>query len=296
MARERGAANDNYSNLPAPLARAGKAALLFPRRITASRRRLPDFLVIGTQRGGTTSLYRYLVAHPQVESASPSKGVHYFDKEPERSVSWYRAHFPVQRTDGPISGEGAPYYMFHPLVAGRVEAVLPDVRVIAILRDPVERAYSHYKQEYARGFEDAETFEQALALEPDRLSGEEERMVAHPGYQSYSHQHHSYVARGMYADQLERWASHVPAERTLVLHSERFSADPSEGMARVFAFLGLDPVLQDSYKRHNARPYADIKAETREQLTATFAEPNRRLYERLGSDFAWASPEGTEAP
>ena len=112
MARERGATNDNYSRIPAPISRFGKAALLSPRRLTASRRRLPDFLVIGTQRGGTTSLYRHLVAHPQVESATPSKGVHYFDKEPDKSLNWYRAHFPLARDGGPISGEGAPYSSF----------------------------------------------------------------------------------------------------------------------------------------------------------------------------------------
>ena len=134
--------------------------------------------MIGTQRGGTTSLYRHLVAHPQVESATPSKGVHYFDKEPDKSLNWYRAHFPLARDGGPISGEGSPYYLFHPLVPARVAEALPDVRVIAMLRDPVERAYSAYKQEYARGFEDAETFERALELEPERLDGEEERMVS----------------------------------------------------------------------------------------------------------------------
>ena len=289
MARERGAANDNYSRIPAPIARLGKAVVLSPRRVTASRRQLPGFLVIGTQRGGTTSLYRHLVAHPQVESATPSKGVHYFDREPEKSLNWYRAHFPLARDDGHISGEGSPYYLFHPLVPARVATALPEVRVIAILRDPVERAYSSYKQEYARGFEDAETFEQALELEPERLSGEEERIVRHPGYQSYSHQHHAYVGRGMYLDQLKAWRQHVPAERTLVLQTERFSADPASGMRAVFQFLGLEPVLQDSYRKYNARPYADMKPDTRERLAAAFAEPNRRLYEFLGEDFGWST-------
>lgn len=290
MAKERGATNDNYSRMPAPISRLGKAAMLSPRRLTASRRRLPDFLVIGTQRGGTTSLYRHLVAHPQVESATPSKGVHYFDKEPDKSLNWYRAHFPLARDGGPISGEGAPYYLFHPLVPARVADALPDVRVIAMLRDPVERAYSAYKQEYARGFEDADTFERALELEPERLDGEEERMIRHPAYQSYNHQHHAYVGRGRYLEQLTAWRAHVPAERMLVLQTERFSADPAAGMRDVFTFLGLEPVIEDSYRKHNARLSADMNPATREQLAATFAEPNRRLYEYLGEDFGWSQP------
>ncbi len=290
MARERGVTNDNYSRIPAPISRFGKAVMLSPRRLTASRRRLPDFLVIGTQRGGTTSLYRHLVAHPQVESATPSKGVHYFDKEPDKSLNWYRAHFPLARDGGPISGEGAPYYLFHPLVPARVAEALPDVRVIAMLRDPVERAYSAYKQEYARGFEDADTFERALELEPERLDGEEKRMVKHPAYQSYNHQHHAYVGRGMYLGQLQAWRAHVPAERMLVLQTEQFSADPAAGMRDVFTFLGLEPVFQDTYRKHNARLSADMNPTTREQLAATFAEPNRRLYEYLGADFGWSQP------
>lgn len=291
MARERGAANDNYSRIPAPIANLGKATMLLPRRLTASRRELPGFLVIGAQRAATTSLYRYLVGHPQVESAWPSKGVHYFDKHPEQSLSWYRAHFPAARDGRPMSGEGAPYYLFHPLVPSRVALTLPDVRVIAILRDPVERAYSQYKQEYARGFEDSESFERALELEPERLAGEAERMVEHPGYQSYSHQHHAYVARGMYLKQLQAWREHVPAERTLVLQTERFSADPSAGMTRVFEFLGLDVVLQDSYRKYNARPYADMDPGTRERLATAFDEPNQKLYDYLGTDFGWSRPQ-----
>ncbi len=290
MARERGAANDNYSRIPAPLARFGKAVMLVPRQMTSSRRVLPGFIVIGAQRAATTSLYRHIVEHPDVESAWPSKGVHYFDNHPKNSLDWYRAHFPVDHDGRPMSGEGAPYYLFHPLVPGRVAQSLPDVRVIAILRDPVERAYSQYKQEYARGFEDAATFEEALDLEPQRLQGEERRMIERPGYQSYSHQHHSYVARGMYLDQLTAWERELPAERMLVLQTERFSADPAVGMHEVFEFLGLDPVLKDDYKKYNARPYADMNPATRERLAVTFDEPNRRLYEHLGTDFGWSRP------
>ncbi|HUZ84421.1 MAG TPA: sulfotransferase [Gaiellales bacterium] len=289
MSRERGARNDNYSRLPRPLAAAAKTVLFAPRIATAGRRVLPSFLVVGAQRSGTTSLYRYLLEHPGIGGAWPSKGVHHFDLESQRSRRWYRAHFP-RRSEGVVAGEGSPYYLFHPLVPARVAAALPDVRVIAMLRDPVTRAHSQYQQEYARGFEDAETFERALELEPGRLRGEEERLVVEPGYRSYSHQHHSYVARGMYLDQLLRWESAIPPERMLVLVAEEFFADPAAVHRRVLRFLDVpEPPSPPRFAAYNARPYDPLAAPTRASLTELFAEPNRLLERHLGRELGWSA-------
>ena len=205
MRRERGARNDNYSRVPEPVADAAKAAFVGARMVNAGSRPLPDFLIIGAQRCGTTSLYRYLEKHPQVIGAAPSKGVHYFDVHHERSLRWYRAHFPTRRRREragrrAVTGEASPYYVFHPHGPDRVRAAVPNVRLILMLRDPVVRAFSQYQQEYARGFEDAETFERALELEPGRLAGERERMLADPGYDSQAMQHYAYVARGRVRD------------------------------------------------------------------------------------------------
>jgi len=301
MPRERGSANDNYSRLPAPVITAGREGLIAWNMLSAGRRPLPDFLIIGAQRSGTTSLYRYLLAHPQVLPASPSKGVHYFDKHPEKSLRWYRAHFPTAaarrkreaRFGGPIvTGEGSPYYLFHPHVPARAAAAVPDARIIAMLRDPVERAYSHYQQEYARGFEDAETFERAIDLEPERLAGERERMLADPAYQSHELQHHSYIARGEYVDQLQAWRAHYPEQQVHVICAERFFADPAGAYAGVLRFLGLpDPPETPPFKAYNARPSKGMAEETRARLVAHFAEPNRRLEEYLGTTMGWASEE-----
>jgi hypothetical protein len=301
MPRERGSANDNYSRLPAPLITAARESLTGWRMLTASHRPLPDFLIVGAQRSGTTSLYNYLAAHPQVMPAVPSKGVHYFDKHPDRGLRWYRAHFPTssqrrrrERTAGTptVTGEGSPYYLFHPHGPARAAAAVPDARVIVMLRDPVERAYSHYQQEYARGFDDADTFERALEREPGRLEGERERMLADPAYDSRAYQHHSYVARGEYAGQLAAWRERFPAERILVICYERFFADPQAGYAEVLRFLGLpDPVRAPDFKAYNARPAGGMADETRARLRAHFAEPNRRLEELLGMGMGWASAE-----
>lgn len=301
MPRERGSANDNYSRLPAPVIAAGRDGLIAWNMLSAGRRPLPDFLIVGAQRSGTTSLYRYLLAHPQVLPASPSKGVHYFDKHPEKSLRWYRAHFPTEaarrkreaRFGGPVvTGEGSPYYLFHPHAPARAAAAVPDARIIAMLRDPVERAYSHYQQEYARGFEDAETFERAIELEPGRLAGERERMLAHPSYSSFELQHHSYMARGEYVDQLIAWREHYPEEQVLVIGAERFFADPAATYTEVLRFLGLpDPPTTPSFKAYNARPTKGMADETRARLVAHFAGPTRRLEEYLGTTMGWASEE-----
>jgi hypothetical protein len=305
MPRERGSANDNYSRLPAPVITAGREALTGWHMLSASRRPLPEFLIVGAQRSGTTSLYRYLLEHPQVLPAIPGKGVHYFDVHHDRSLRWYRAHFPTQaarrrrerEAGGPvITGEGSPYYLFHPHGPARAAAAVPDARIIAMLRDPVERAYSHYQQEYARGFEDAGTFERALELEPGRLAGERERMLADPGYSSRAMQHHAYVARGEYADQLAAWRERFPAERTLVISYERFFADPEAGYREVLRFLGLpEAASPPRFKAYNARPAGGMAEETRARLRAHFAEPNRRLEEYLGTEMGWASGDHDRA-
>jgi hypothetical protein len=130
------------------------------------------------------------------------------------------------------SGEASPYYLFHPHVPGRVAEHLPGVKLIALLRDPVQRAYSHYQHEVAGGFETL-SFEEAIEAEPARLAGETERLLAEPLYNSFAHQHHSYVARGHYAEQLDRWRPLFGDGQLLMLSSERFFADPGRTFGRV---------------------------------------------------------------
>src|SRR6266508_3758960 len=176
---------------------------------TSGARMLPGFLVIGTKRGGSTSLYEYLIRHPDVAGCLLTKGSNYFDVNFGRGWSWFRAAFPLAGGRRTIAGEASPYYMFHPLAPQRIAAALPEVRLIAVLRDPVERAWSHYRYERHRGYEDL-PFEEALRREPERLAGEAERMVAEPGYSSFAHRHLAYLARGRYAEQLERIHALIP--------------------------------------------------------------------------------------
>jgi hypothetical protein len=208
-------------------------------------------------------------------------------------LDWYRSHFPTRwqaaaierRTGVPMqTGEGSPYYLFHPQVPGRVARDLPDVKLIALLRDPVERAYSHFQHETARGFEDL-GFAEAIDREEERLAGEHEKLVADPTYRSFEHQHHSYQARGRYAEQILAWHAALPPERLLVLHMESFFAEPEEGFPRVLAFLGLPEWAPPAFDRYNARRYTSMDAAVRARLEEAFAEPNRRLEGIVGVRF-----------
>jgi hypothetical protein len=265
-------------------------------RPTARFRPLPDFLIIGGQRCGTTSLYRYLARHPGVLPAVLNKGVHYFDTGFDRSLAWYRSHFPsdlyralVRWRHGAervITGEGSPYYIFHPLAAARIADVIPGCRSILILRDPVERAYSHYQHEVARGFESL-SFEEALELEDERLDGEERRMVEDPTYYSFSHQHHSYAARGLYLQQIERWLRSFPRERLMIVRSTDMFSDPDATVRAVERFLGIEELSLPPYEKMNARSYSSMSEGARAFLESRFRDPDRELAAFLGQDPGW---------
>jgi LPS sulfotransferase NodH len=285
------------SGLPQPVKRTIRAGERRLGHQTSRFRLLPDYLIIGAQRSGTTSLYKYLVQHPAVGAAFLGKGAHFFDTNYTGAVDSYRSHFPTRtykwwvkarRGLDLVTGEASPYYLAHPHAPYRIAEALPSVRLIALLRDPVERAYSHYQHELARGFESL-SFEEAIDREPERLEGELEKMRADPSYNSFSYQHHSYLIRGRYAEQLETWYSLFPEQQILVLASEHLFADPDRVYRRVLEFLGVPPVSLPRYEAFNPRRYVDMNAATRERLTEYFAEPNRRLYEFMGVDLGWST-------
>lgn len=261
-------------------------------RATSGIRPLPDFLIIGAQKAGTTALYSYLRRHPGITGPS-WKEVSFFDRHYTRGEGWYRGHFPnALRTwlAKPIVGEASPSYLFHPLAPARVAALLLDVRLIALLRDPVDRALSHYHHEVALGREPL-SFEDALEREEERTRGEVDRMVGDPAYFSHAWWDFTYLARGRYAEQLERWLAVFPPEQLLVLASDELAERPGPTYARVLEFLGASPHELDSYPRVFSRDYPDMKPETRRLLADYFAEPNRRLSDLglLTSSRVWTS-------
>lgn len=262
-------------------------------QLTSAYRMRPGFLIAGAQRCGTTSLFRMLAQHPQVRPPLMNKGIHYFDTAANfyRGQSFYAAHFPIRRpgeSEFATTGEASPYYLFHPLAASRIAAEAPDAKVIVLLRDPVERAFSAYKQETGREFENL-TFEAALDAEPQRLAGEHERIVADHCYQSFSHQHHAYVARGQYADQLERMISVVGRENVMVLDGADFFSQGLPQWPELMTFLGLRSWTPPNPVRANSRPSEPMPESIRIRLSAQFESSNARLADLLGRTPSWVS-------
>lgn len=253
------------------------------REATASRRSLPDFVIIGAQRAGTSSLYQWLSEQPNV-AAAVKKEVHYFDKNYSKGERWYRSNFPPRR-HGTITGEATPYMLFHPLAPERASRDLGSgVRFIVLLREPVERAVSQYWHEAKRGFE-VETFERAVAMEEGRLDGADE--LIRRGQQSAAHQHHSYLARGAYAEQLRRWFAAVGRDRVLVLESEQMFLDPAVA-SEAATWLGLRGSAAPFPALNAVERPADLAPELAERLRRHFEPHNRDLFELLGSEL-WAT-------
>ena len=203
--------------------------------------RLPDFLGIGTQKGGTTYLHRLLQGHSQVFLAHP-KELHYFSLHQDRGLDWYANHF-VEASTEQRCGEVTPYYLFHSLVPGRIAAELSAVKLIVLLRDPVERALSQYFHSRRLGLEPLE-LEAAFAAEPERLADADETLQR--GESHLSHQQHSYLSRSRYEQQLPRFKALFGDEQLLVLRSEDLFEQPQLVWGKVIDFLGLEvEPLQD---------------------------------------------------
>jgi len=226
------------------------------------------------------------------------KGVHYFDTSYDRGLAWYKAHFPLVRSAERISErygvaaqtfESSPYYMYHPQAAARIAHDLPGARLLVLVRDPVERAYSQHHHEVARGFETERDFGAALALEPARLHRQEERLAEDPSYYSFAHQHHAYRARGEYARYLSVMAQHVGRERIHVVESERFFTEPEDVYDEVCSFLGLPSYLErPPFERHNARPrQSDMDPGLRRELTDHYQSHDDALARWLGRTPVW---------
>ena len=264
------------------------------RQLTSPLRGLPTFLILGAQKSGTTSLYAALAAHPDVLPSS-RKEVHYFDNHYHRGLLWYRSHFPLrfyQTWLGWMRGrtihslEASPYYLFEPRVAARVAQCLPDMRGIVLLRNPIERAYSHYQHEVRAGREPL-SFEEALQAEEIRLKEEEQKLLADSRYISPTYGRYSYLARGLYADQLQRWYGCFARSQILVMQSESLFADPEAALEQITTFLDLRPWKPGTFPKRNTNTYAPIKPEMRARLLAWFEPHNRRLYDLLDTDFGW---------
>jgi hypothetical protein len=275
-------------------------------RADVSQGRLPDFLIIGAQRSGTTSLARYLGAHPQIFMAG-QKEVHYFDRHHDEGPDWYRAQF-AAASASQVAGEATPEYMYDPVAFERMATLLPGAKVIISLRNPVDRAYSEYWFVKGRGYEEL-SFADALDAEATRVTAAD----------AATRMRYAYTERGRYLRQLKRVCEVYPRDRMLVVIFEEFSRDPRSTVGQIQSFLGVEPEVAGaeverqfgrarSYrsqrirrlsrhlpypfgavvKRLNAVPgeYPAIDPEVRKTLEQRFRNENLALAEWLGRDLS----------
>ncbi|MCI5194037.1 MAG: sulfotransferase [Candidatus Electrothrix sp. AU1_5] len=258
-------------------------------RATACLRPLPNFLVLGTQKAGTTSLFHYICQHPEV-FVNKSKEIHFFDRYSQFKTAWYRSHFPLLGNFLPNHriGEATPYYLCHPHAPRCIFELLPTVKLIVILRDPVERAISHYFHEVKKGREELPLFE-ALQKEDERCAAEWQKMVADMSYTSREHQSFSYKQRGVYIEQLRRYWKFFSEQQMLILESSRLFTNPHVVLQQVFQFLDINQnvtVKDVTVQNANSKKKA-VAPEVYTYLKDFFSPYNALLSDALGRDFGW---------
>jgi hypothetical protein len=264
------------------------------RAMTAWIRLMPDFIIIGGNRCGTAALYQYLCAHPCVVPAF-RREAHFFERFFGKGITWYQRNFPSIiykyylakiRGTGLVTGEATTYYIFHPHSARRILQTIPSVRLIALLRNPVNRAYAQYHQKIRTGRETL-SFADAIEAEPGRLRGEREKMLADERYDSIPYRDHSYLARGVYVDQIAHWRSLFPREQLLILRSEDLRANPAAVVGDVLKFLELPAWRPNARNNYGEAQYPKMEARIRAHLIEYFKPHNKRLRDFLGQDFGW---------
>ena len=243
------------------------------------RLRLPHFLGLGTQKGGTTSLQKLLERHPGV-FLPVCKEVHYFSQHADKPTSWYADHY-RDSLRGQRRGDITPFYLFHPDAPARIRALLPRAKMIVLLRDPVERALSQVFHAHRHGFETLEVTE-ALAAEPKRLASGE----------AYNFQKHSYVSRSRYLEQLDRYEALFPKEQLLVLKSEDLFLRTETVWKQIQHFLQLRPIpLPMPLPHFNAGngEAADVAHELRANLREILSTTASGVKQRYGIDWGWGT-------
>ncbi len=267
---------------------------------TARWRTEPDYLVVGAKRGGTTSLARWLVEHPDVLPLFPAretrKGVYYFAPNYERGARWYRSHFPTRaamaaearRRGRPVVvGEASPYYLHHPHAPIRARRLAPAARIVILLRDPVERAHSHWTERTRAGVETL-SFDDAIAAEPDRLGTAEADLAADPSLVHFGHQHFGYAAQSRYGAAVARWLAAYPAEQVLVVRSEDLYAEPRAAYHTVLDHLGLPEHDLAEFAAHNRRGRRPVDPSVRCRLAGVFDDDIAELESLLGRSMHWS--------
>ncbi|MFW9820739.1 MAG: sulfotransferase domain-containing protein, partial [Candidatus Thorarchaeota archaeon] len=263
--------------------------------LTGPIRILPDFLIIGGQRCGTTFYYNCLKQHPNIKTSLRRKEIHFFDNNFHRGLLWYKSYFPTLSSKyfykyilshNIITGEASPYYILHPLVPSRVKSIIPNVKIIILLRNPVSRAYSHYNHEVRRGIEKL-SFENAIKREKENIDKELKKIMENEHYYSYVFRNYSYITRGIYISQIKNWMEVFPKDQFLIIKSEDLFENPRDVMRKSFKFLNLRNYENITFKKANQGIYSKLDSDIKSQLNEYFRPYNQQLYDYLGVNFNW---------
>ena len=258
----------------------------FTHHLSNSKSMKPDFLIIGSQKCGTSSLLYYLGQHTEI--AIPNiKEIHFFDVKYHKGIEWYENQFPDKTDVAKITGEATPYYLFHPLVPQRVALHYPEIKIIVLLRNPINRAYSHYWMIKNRGQESQQTFEKAIEAEAERVEPEIVKILKNPEYRSKSHQHHSYLSRGKYFEQLQNWFLYFPITNFHFIKTENLLVKPISELEKLYSFLGIKYTDQINLSLQRTSKYPSMKPETRKILNNFFRLHNEKLKTIIGDEFTW---------
>ncbi|MFX1394603.1 MAG: sulfotransferase [Promethearchaeota archaeon] len=274
------------------------------RRWTGPLRLLPNFIIIGAQRSGTATLFQTLNRHPNFFRPIGRESNYFLlFYIYGRNKAWYKVFFPsvfykyfikyIRKRDF-ITGESTPYYLFHPLAPERIYKMLPNCKMIALLRNPVDRAYSQYIMNKRKGREKL-SFEEVIETEKIRLEGVVDKILSDENYYSRKHQHYSYLLRGIYIDQIKNWHKYYPKEQLLIIKSEDLYNSPAVVLKRVLEFLNqptkpINKIINKDNKKKihlHKEVYPKMKPETRKRLTEYFRPYNEALYKYLTVNFNW---------
>ena len=256
---------------------------------------LPDFYLIGFAKCGTSSLYEYLIQHPSISPAA-TKEIHFFDRHFGRGINWYKNNFPFKfqrnlltlNKKNFLTGEATPRYIEHPFAPNRIKSFTPNAKFIILVRNPVDRAYSHWNMN-VRGKVEPLSFEDALNEEENRTKNEYKKMIDDPDYYSRSYYRYSYLERGMYVKKIKNWMKIFPKENFIVIKSEDFFSNPSSSYNQILDFFELHSWELSEYKQHRVGKYKKSKMdyETRKRLLEFYQPYNDELSDLLKADFSW---------
>ena len=261
------------------------------RILTSPIRMMPSFLIIGAKKCGTTSLFNYLIDHPFV-GAPIKKEISFFDYNFGKGLNWYKSFFPTLLhrlfKHSFITGEATANYIDAPYAPKKIAEIIPKVKLIALLRNPVDRAYSHYHHTKRIGRENL-SFEEAIDREEERIRNIKAGILKdRDGNYYHKYYNYTYLSSGIYVEQLKVWQSLFSKKQILVLKSEDFFTETAASFEQVLNFLELPNWEPKHYQQYNPNRYQSmLNPTTRKSLVEYYNPHNQRLYQLLGVNFDW---------